>query len=89
VPSSAFYLTLENRVDGLQIDGACDAGCNQSQKQRVSVDYDDDEVGRDALGRRTKVAFEGWMTEIRFAADLVRGHSSYNEVRGERRFDGG
>ena len=39
-------------------------------KKRVSVDCDDDEAPHDAHGRRAKVAFEGWMTEIQFAADL-------------------
>ena len=42
----------------------------KSKKERVSVDYDDDEAPRDAHGRRAKVAFEGWMTEIQFAAHL-------------------
>jgi len=36
----------------------------------LSVDYDDDEAPRDAHGQRAKVAFEGWMTEIQFAAHI-------------------
>ena len=31
----------------------------KAKKERVSVDYDDDEAPRDAYGRRAKVAFEG------------------------------
>ena len=42
----------------------------KAKKECVSVDYDDDEAPRDAYGRRAKVAFEGWLTEIQFAADL-------------------
>jgi len=41
----------------------------EAKKERVSVDYDDEDP-RDAYGLRAKVAFEGWMTEIQFAADL-------------------
>jgi len=63
----------------------------------VSVDYDDDEAPRDAYGRRAKVAFEGWMTEIQFAAHLgvvipattkcACGECGHQVRR--RRFDGG
>ena len=42
----------------------------KAKKERVSVDFDDDEAPRDAHGRRARVAFEGWMTEIQFVADL-------------------
>ena len=42
----------------------------KAKKERVSVDYDDDEAPRDAHGRLAMVAFEGWMTEIQYAANL-------------------